>query len=234
MQMSEQRDKILPAFAECLGLVVKPKKSKTNPHLKSNYADLESVNKAIGAALDTCGLIVTQPPYHEPGQPKDVVMIETVIIHAESGQWLSSILQIPLAKADAQGTGSAITYARRYAKLAIFDLLSSDDDGEKAAKSTKDWLRDVDQCKTEDDVQRVAKAARATGDAALFNVVKDKCAERVAKIRAENAKGFNPSKPANAEPGRKTVTVDDAPNNEPAPQDSPIDHEAESFNNEGF
>lgn len=234
MQMSEQRDKILPAFSECLGLVVKPKKSKTNPHLKSNYADLESVNKAIGAALDACGLIVTQPPYHEPGQPKDVVMIETVIIHAESGQWLSSILQMPLAKADAQGTGSAITYARRYAKLAIFDLLSSDDDGEKAVKSTKDWLREVEQCKTVDDLTTIFRSARATKDAGIVAVMTDKCAERKAQILADNAKGFSPSKPVNAEPGKKTVTVEDAPNNEPAPQDGQIDHEAESFNNEGF
>lgn len=237
MKTSDKFDKVFPAFARCLSQVVKAKKDSeaaVTASQKRKYADLESVNNAIGPAMEANGLVLTQHVLHEEGQAKDVILLETTIIHVDSCQWISSVMQLPMAKADAPGAGSAITYARRYAKLAIFDLLVSDDDGEKSMKTTNDWLREVKQAETEDDVQAVAKAARRTQDSALFKVVMDDCTTRIAKIRADNAKGFNPSKPVNAEPGKKTVTVEDAPNNEPAPQEVTIDHEAESFNNEGF
>ena len=233
MNTSEKSDQIIPAFAKCLGLVVKPKKGATNPHLKSKYADLESVNKAIQAALDACGLVVTQPPFHEAGQAKDVLLIETVIIHAESGQWMSSVLQMPLAKADAQGCGSAITYARRYAKLAIFDLLSSDDDGVKAAKSTNDWLRDVKSAKSEDELTTIYQSASRTGDAGLVKVVRDACSTRKQEIKIANAKGFDPAKPANGVQGGKQVIVNDD-YDEPAAPQKPIDEAAQNFSNNDF
>lgn len=229
MNTSPQCDQIIPAFAKCLGLVVKPKKGATNPHLKSKYANLESVNKAIQAALEASELVVTQPPYHEPGQLKDVLLIETVIIHVPSGQWMSSVLQMPLAKADAQGCGSAITYARRYAKLAIFDLLSGDDDGEKAVKSTTDWLREVKSANTEDELTEIFKSANRNQDAGLTKVVRDACATRKQEIKIANAKGFDPSKPANATRGTKTVTVED----EPAPEE-PQQRQENDFTNEDF
>ena len=37
----------------------------------------------------------------------------TKIVHAASGQWQSSLIEMPLPKNDPQGYGSAITYARR-------------------------------------------------------------------------------------------------------------------------
>ena len=56
----------------------------------------------------------------------------TKLTHTESGQWQSSIAVVPLPKADPQGMGSAITYARRYALTAMLGLVTEDDDGEAA------------------------------------------------------------------------------------------------------
>ena len=58
--------------------------------------------------------------------------LETRLIHAESGQWISSVAIIPLPKNDPQGMGSAITYARRYALTAMLGIITEeDDDGEE-------------------------------------------------------------------------------------------------------
>src|SRR5690606_4965418 len=42
----------------------------------------------------------------------------------------------PVSKRDAQGFGSAITYARRYALMAIAGIAPVDDDGNEAVKGT--------------------------------------------------------------------------------------------------
>lgn len=59
-----------------------------------------------------------------------MVGVETAILH-KSGQWISGEMTVP-AKQDAQGFGSAITYARRYSALAAAGLAPEDDDGDGA------------------------------------------------------------------------------------------------------
>lgn len=63
--------------------------------------------------------------------------LETRLIHAESGQWISSMAVIPLPKNDPQGMGSAITYARRYSLCAMLGIVTEDDDGESAKIGSK-------------------------------------------------------------------------------------------------
>lgn len=63
--------------------------------------------------------------------------LETRLIHAESGQWISSMAVIPLPKNDPQGMGSAITYARRYSLCAMLGIVTEDDDGEGAKIGSK-------------------------------------------------------------------------------------------------
>lgn len=106
-------------------------KSATNPHFKSKYADLGAVIDAIKPALMAHDLFFTQHP--EPSE--DGVCIETVLRHA-SGETLSlGRLYLPANKRDAQGFGSALTYARRYALQTAFGVPTEDDDGNAAAKS---------------------------------------------------------------------------------------------------
>jgi hypothetical protein len=63
-------------------------------------------------------------------------MIETMFIH-ESGEMLEcGILHVPANKQDAQGYGSALTYARRYSLMAACGIAPEDDDGNVASRKT--------------------------------------------------------------------------------------------------
>lgn len=106
-------------------------KDSTNPHFKSKYADLESVMAAIKPALAENGLSFIQRMIDNP----TAASVETIIIH-ESGEAMScGVLAVPVSKADAQGFGSAMTYARRYSLAAAFGIAPEDDDGNGATKS---------------------------------------------------------------------------------------------------
>ena len=107
-------------------------KDSANPFFKSKYADLSSVVEAIRPAFGQCGLSYIQRI--EPSD-KDEVRVETILLHA-SGEWLScGVLNLPVSKADAQGYGSALTYARRYSLAAACGVAPEDDDGNAASKN---------------------------------------------------------------------------------------------------
>ena len=95
---------------------------------KYKYADLTSVIEAIKPALVAHNLFFTQSP-----RPNDRgVEIETIVHHA-GGECLSlGSLFVPAANNNAQGFGSALTYARRYALVTAFGVPVEDDDGKAA------------------------------------------------------------------------------------------------------
>ena len=104
-------------------------KDAENPFTRSSYATLNSVMNTCRQALLTNGILMTQFPVPaETGH----LGLATKLIHAESGQWHSSLAVVPLPKADPQGYGSAQTYARRYALCAMLGIVTEDDDGEGA------------------------------------------------------------------------------------------------------
>lgn len=104
-------------------------KDAENPFTRSSYATLNSVMDTCRAALLANGILMTQFPVPaETGH----LGLATKLIHAESGQWHSSLAVVPLPKADPQGYGSAQTYARRYALCAMLGIVTEDDDGEGA------------------------------------------------------------------------------------------------------
>lgn len=133
MTRSEQINELAAALAKAQGAMETAKKDSNNPFFKSRYADLASVVAAIQAPFADNGLAYTQ--LTEPCEG-DAVAVETVLMHA-SGQWISSKTVVPVTKQDAQGYGSAITYARRYGLQAIAGLAAEDDDGNAAAASRK-------------------------------------------------------------------------------------------------
>ena len=115
------------AFAQIEGAV----KGKTNPAFRSKYADLAAVVDAIKPALAEHGLFfrqITHPADHG-------VCIETVIHHASGESLACGPLFVPASKQDAQGFGSAMTYARRYSLMAAFGVPAEDDDGNSAVAS---------------------------------------------------------------------------------------------------
>lgn len=104
------------------------KKAASNPAFKSKYADLAHVVEGVVPALNTAGVSVMQSPAFDG----DLVSVTTTLIH-ESGSMVSGTLHLRPSKLDPQGVGSAITYARRYALLAMTGAAPEDDDGNAAS-----------------------------------------------------------------------------------------------------
>lgn len=105
------------------------KKAASNDHFKSKYADLAHVVEAVVPALNNAGVAVIQSPSSD-GQ---LVAVTTVLLH-ESGASVTSTLHLRPTKPDPQGVGSAITYGRRYALLAMTGAAPEDDDGNAASQ----------------------------------------------------------------------------------------------------
>jgi len=125
------------AMAQAFGMIEAATKDAVNPAFKqggkvSKYADLTAVIAAIKPALIQHDLFFTQHP--EPSERG--VTVETMLHHA-SGESLSlGKLFVPANKNDAQGYGSALTYARRYALVTAFGVPVEDDDGNAASRNS--------------------------------------------------------------------------------------------------
>lgn len=131
MNSSESIKALSAALAKALPEIDKADKNKENPHFRSKYADLGNVVDAIKPALQNHGLTFTQICH----DTTSAATVETVVLH-ESGEWLScGLVSVPVSKNDAQGFGSALTYARRYSLSAAFGVAPEDDDGNAAAKN---------------------------------------------------------------------------------------------------
>lgn len=116
--------KALVKFHEEMGVVYK---SETNPFFKSKYADLATILSAIKEPLQKAGLSFSQFPTGENE-------MTTILMHADSGEFLEGTFKMTPAKNDPQGQGSVITYQRRYALGAILGLnIDEDDDGNSAS-----------------------------------------------------------------------------------------------------
>jgi hypothetical protein len=106
-------------------------KSANNPHFKSKYADLSAVMDAVKPALINHGLFFTQAMHDAEGG----VCVETIIHHRAGESYSCGKLFVPASKQDAQGFGSALTYARRYSLMTAFGIPAEDDDGNAASRS---------------------------------------------------------------------------------------------------
>lgn len=105
-------------------------KSSLNPHFKSKYCGLDGCIEAVIDALNENGIGLVQRTFDDTSG----VTVETVFIH-ESGESLEcGKLHVPASKNDAQGYGSALTYARRYSLMAACGIAPEDDDGQAASK----------------------------------------------------------------------------------------------------
>jgi len=126
MNKSESIKNIAGALVKFQASVSKVAKEANNPFFKSKYASLANILDTIQKPLSESGLAISQFP--------DGNALTTIILHADSGEWMESSYVMPVAKQnDPQAMGSAMTYARRYALGSILNLnIDDDDDGEKA------------------------------------------------------------------------------------------------------
>jgi hypothetical protein len=135
---SENIDALAAAMATAQTTIEGALKDSANPHFKSKYADLSAVWTAWQKVGPFNGLAVMQ----FPGECDNGRMAMDTLITHKSGQWIKGTLSIPLPKVDAQGYGSATTYARRYALAAAVGIAPEDDDG-NAASAAKGAANDA-------------------------------------------------------------------------------------------
>lgn len=153
VRWSDTRSEFAKAMCKAqqeLGTVAK---NSTNPHFKSKYADLASVLDAVLPPLNDAGFSLIQSP---SGDDAGNVTVTTTLLH-ESGEWMESALKLRPVKTDPQGAGSAITYARRYAALAIAGAAPEDDDGNAASQRQS-------KAKSRDTFQRLQDGAREAAE----------------------------------------------------------------------
>ncbi len=129
MNHSEQINELAAALVAAQAELRNPAFDSTNPHFKSKFASLATVRDTLTPVLTRHGLAVTQWPETDA---QGHTLVTTMLTHA-SGQWMSSSLHVPTAKQDAHGTGSSITYARRYALMAALNVVGDEDDDANAA-----------------------------------------------------------------------------------------------------
>ena len=98
-----------------------------NPHFKSKYVTLETVMQTVLPILNRHGVVLVQATDYDDN-------LITKLIHADTGELESTAMRMVMSKDDAQGYGSAMTYARRYAIMGMLGLVAdADDDGNAAS-----------------------------------------------------------------------------------------------------
>jgi hypothetical protein len=118
------------SFVKALGELRNVAKNAVNPHFRNRYASLDAILDDVRPVLASHNLGISQEPLFEDGKAGVV----TRIIHS-SGEVRESTLLLPIKDQTAQGVGSALTYAKRYAISSILGITADDDDdGELASK----------------------------------------------------------------------------------------------------
>lgn len=107
------------------------KKDSQNPHFKNKYFDINTLLAEVKPVLNKHGIILTQALSHGINCE---LMLNTVLWDGKDK--LESLCPVPQG-ADAQKTGSAITYFRRYALQSLLALEAEDDDANTASNASK-------------------------------------------------------------------------------------------------
>ena len=118
------------SLVAALGELENVTKNATNPHFRNKYASLDAILDAVRPVLKKHGLAISQEPLSEEGK----VGVVTRIIHT-TGESTASTLMLPVQQNTAQGFGSALTYARRYAVASVLGIAADDDDDGEVASS---------------------------------------------------------------------------------------------------
>ena len=108
-------------------------KTSSNPHFKSRYADLSNVVEAVIDGLHSANIALIQKTHEVQGGAQ----VETIFLHESGEEYSAGILFVPAVKQDAQGYGSALTYARRYSLMTACGIAPEDDDGNAASQPRK-------------------------------------------------------------------------------------------------
>lgn len=134
--MADEPSGLWPALLAIQNEAPTLQKSALNPHFTSKYVPLDKLHEVVIPLINKRGLVwITTPTLlTENGTP----CLGYELRHVESGEHIDGLMPLMLDKQNPQGQGSAITYARRYALMAVLGLVADeDDDGNKASGTRK-------------------------------------------------------------------------------------------------
>lgn len=143
-----------------------------NDQTNSKYARLETIDKTIKPVIAKHGFSMSFGTEDSPN--KDHYRVTCIVSHI-GGFSRNYHADIPADNAGMKGTknktnthafGSSMSYGRRYLKLLIFDIATSDDDG-NAADTTYDispWLDQIRDAKLKPDLNKIANALKQERD----------------------------------------------------------------------
>jgi hypothetical protein len=143
LQSSDEVAGIIEALCKAqsaFGVVAKDREANiasTRGSYKYGYATLSSVIAAVRPALNAQGIVLVQSANVINTERAVLLQVDTRFIHT-TGQWLGSVLRLPLTDATPQGMGSLLSYLRRYGLSALAGVSASeeDDDGQAAQPTT--------------------------------------------------------------------------------------------------
>ena len=140
MRSSDTLTKISPALVVAVNAMEGVAKTTENDGFKKNgkaskYATLADCIEASRDALSANGLCVIQGPGATNTEAK-TLCITTRIVHV-SGEWIETDFDMPLTKWSPHEAGSATTYGRRFALMAMLGLAPVEDDDGNAASGLK-------------------------------------------------------------------------------------------------
>ena len=173
MKRSETQSEIFKALVKFHKNIIQPKKDANNPFFDSKYVPLENVTEVIDKVAPEYGLTYLQDDLTDAD--RGMVGVTTLLIH-ESGEWIElGPLFLKADKQTAQGYGSAITYARRYALSSAFGIASeTDDDGNETTTQTNNAQKSFndERGKLMKQIQSVANAKGGNPDKTYSYILK--------------------------------------------------------------
>lgn len=167
-------------------------KNKYNEQTKSRYSNLEAVANAIDPIIHKHGFSLSYGTDVSPLEGHHRITCKV----ARGGHSEMRFADVPADIAGIKGTqnktathafGSTASYGRRYLKLMIFDVATTDDDdGQRAGASPDYEMIGPDQCA---ELRRLIKAADTTEEAFVAHIGSGTLPE-LAAIHFERAKGI--------------------------------------------
>ena len=131
--MKNQTEEIKASFHTALlaaqSEMANPEMDSTNPHFRNKYASLTAFLRAVLPPLNRHGIRFAQDLLTtETG-----VSCTTILTFITGEEVRYGPFNVPAARMDAQGIGSAASYAKRYTIGSVFGLVGEvDDDGNEA------------------------------------------------------------------------------------------------------
>jgi hypothetical protein len=165
-------------------------KNKYNEQTKSHYANLESVSDAMDPVITANGFSLTFGT--APTTLENHYLVTCALTH-EGGHEKQYEAPIPIDSAGIKGTanktlthafGSTMSYGRRYLKMMIFDVKTTDDDGNAAGTPESVFA-------SEEQLAEIRKLMKdtTTDEAKFLQFLKEPALDQLSAKKAEHAIG---------------------------------------------